>query len=100
MIIDNHEMILSLGLEGSFLDYLRRRLLQQGVLLRQIDCRELGDGDHPELQEAFQALATGPAEPAEGPAEGLEDFPGPRNARQARRKERPKAIPSWEAVLF
>lgn len=81
---------------GTFLDYLRRRLLAQQVRVRQIDCRELGDDDHPELRQAFQALATAVERP-ETVGVDLEDL-APRNARQARRAERPTAIPSWEAL--
>ncbi|CAL1128114.1 unnamed protein product [Cladocopium goreaui] len=94
---------------GTYLDFLRRRLLQNWPgRVRHIDPRDLGDDDHEDLRDAFQALLPHPLPPdAEQLAveeEGLKE-PETGNAtglvasRKARRAERPTPLPSWEAFF-
>eukprot|EP00434_Breviolum_minutum_P008953 symbB.v1.2.007888.t1/scaffold489.1/size197246/6 len=89
---------------GSFLDYLRRRLLQHWPgKVHHIDSRDLGDEDHPELRPAFQALLSHPLPPhpeeLEVDRKNLKEFQRAVAPRKARRHERPQALPSWEAFL-
>ncbi|CAE7040511.1 unnamed protein product [Symbiodinium sp. CCMP2592] len=50
--------------QGTYLDYLRRRCLESiPSLMHAMDPRELGDDDHEDLRDAFQALLTKPLPP-------------------------------------
>ncbi|CAK9069719.1 unnamed protein product [Durusdinium trenchii] len=100
---------------GTFLDFLRRRLLQhwpKGVTgdrrVRHIDPRDLGDDDHADLRQAFQDLLQQPlpVDPEQKELEqmGVEEFDaghmGVVASRKARRAEqRPTPLPSWEAFF-
>lgn len=94
---------------GSFIDYLRRRLVEQlpGEQLRGFDPRDLGDAQDAALQESFRALLKGPLpedpEAAELEALGAdwaeEPDSGSEEGGEASLAPRPRPVPSWEAYF-
>ncbi|CAE7941977.1 unnamed protein product, partial [Symbiodinium sp. KB8] len=96
--------------QGTYLDYLRRRCLESiPSLTHAMDPRELGDDDHEDLRDAFQALLTKPLPPdpelmelektGAKAAQEEEEVAGVPSRKARRASRRPQPVPSWEAYF-
>ncbi|CAJ1371245.1 unnamed protein product [Effrenium voratum] len=90
---------------GTYLDFLRRRLLAAlpPGALRHIDPRDLGDDDHADSRNAFQAMLSQSCQPDPEhlmleKLNAQEQAPSLATSRKAR-SERPPPVPSWEAFF-